>query len=59
MVVPPLVGRVDSAKSGAQRKFHECGGAIFLPCGAVQKIRDGGEWLGHRDIVSRIGSEYV
>ena len=53
VVMPPLIRGVDGAKTGAQRQVSERCCAFFFPGGAVEKIGDGCEWFGHRDILSR------
>ena len=41
-VMLSLVGGVDGAKTRAQRQFSKTRSAVFLPGGAVEKIRNGG-----------------
>src|SRR5580692_13034423 len=41
MIVAALVGGVDAAKTRADGEFGQGSGAVFLPRGAVEKIRDG------------------
>src|SRR3954467_9575244 len=56
-VVPPLIRRVDAAKSGAQRKFGERSRAFFLPRCSVKQVGNSGKrFRGHRVIVSRVCS---
>ena len=38
VIMPPLVGGVDSAETRAQRRFYQRGGAVFLPGCSVQEI---------------------
>jgi len=53
-VMPPLVGRVDTAKSHSQRQFGKRGSAVFLPGGAVEEIGKGWNLLSwHRAILPR------
>lgn len=40
-VMPSLIGCVDAPKSHANGKLGQSCGAFFLPCGTVQKVRDG------------------
>src|SRR5262249_9463324 len=57
-VVSPLVGRVDAAEAGGDRRLHEALGVVFLPGGAVDESRhtdavDGQLSLGHDAILLR------
>jgi hypothetical protein len=38
-VMPALVGGVNSSEAGAEREFGQTGGAVFLPCSTVEKVR--------------------
>src|SRR5208282_3882749 len=40
-IMPALVGRIDAAKTSAQRQFYKGWGSFFFPGGAVEKIRNG------------------
>ena len=40
-VMPPLVGRVNAAKTHAQRQFRKGRSAVFLPGRAIKKV---GNW---------------
>src|SRR4029077_14467434 len=53
-VMPTLICRVDAPKAHPEGGFDQSRSAVFLPCGAVEKIANGRRLLGwHRVILPR------
>src|SRR5580704_15588553 len=57
-IMPPLIRRIDSSKSHAQRQFGQRRSPILLPRRAVKKVRNRCSLVNHRAILTRDSSPH-